>query len=63
MQLGLDLTGRTCGGCVHRNARPLEETGYCTPGDERRHRDAPACEQWFGLDQLIAATAKQGRAR
>lgn len=62
MQLGLDLSDKTCGRCVHRNARPLDLFGYGTPGDERRHKDAPACEQFFGSNQLIAATAPKRRA-
>lgn len=46
---------KTCGNCVCRNARnEREETGYCAATDRERARDDPACERWFGLEQLRA---------
>lgn len=38
------------------------DLGFCTPGAEQRHRAAPPCDEWFGLAQLVAATAPRRRA-
>ena len=45
-----------CGTCVHRNAFRSAEYGRCTPNPKHpRHRADPACDQWFGMEQLDAA--------
>src|SRR5262245_45484712 len=44
--------GRTCGGCVTRNAaNELVEFGECSRYG-KRHRDDPACDGWFDLAEL-----------
>ena len=44
---------RTCGTCVTRNAcNEEQELGDCSRTMRAMHRDEPACENWFGLEQL-----------
>lgn len=52
---------RSCGTCVHRNARHAGEAGHCPEG--LRLGTDQACARWFGLEQLFAATAPTRRPK
>ena len=42
---------RACGNCVTRNALEPEDYGDCARHGQR-HKDAAACDAWFGLEEL-----------
>ena len=62
-ELPFPVEARSCGNCVHLNADKLDPLviGSCTPKGWRGPLDKP-CDQWFALDQLIAACAPKRRA-
>lgn len=48
------MTENKCGQCVVRNAFEDDEVGDCSRTNGPRLKDEPACDQFFGLEQLRA---------